>query len=330
MAFDWPQFLTDHNVHFVTDGPNCPKGDVAVKCPFCHDDPSEHMAINIDNAGWHCWRNRSHAGRSPVKLIQALIGCSYDQARLFAGQTINLPSNFLEQVQSHMTKSTTHSPRVPLKIPRNEFKVLWGSPLAKPYARYLETRGYANPISTAYNNGLYYATGGAFTGRIIFPVYFKDELVSWTGRSISKQDSLRYRSLAADREKAKAEGTQVAIGPINHYLLWYDELLDEDGTICLCEGPFDALKVRHLGQSLNIHATCFFTNSPSDQQIDLLYELLPRYRRRVLLLDQGTIPQALQTQNRLTELKIEIGWLPPEVKDPGELRSANDLLHLLA
>ena len=333
MAFSWPEFLNDHRIEFVTDGPNCPKGDVAIRCPWCgSQDPSQHLAISTSGSGYHCWRNRDHAGRSPIKLIQALIGCSYDQARLYAGQTTNLPSNFLEQVQAQITPSTTTAPKVPLTFPKEFRRLDHSSALGRPYRRYLKERGYKYPerLTDAFN--IYYCTQGAFHGRIIFPVYFKGELVSWTGRTVT-QDELRYKSLTTTPEKAQKDGTPLAIGPIAHYLLWYDELMKNQyadrSTICLCEGPFDALRINYLADHHNIYATCCFTSSPSDPQIDLLHELLPRYKRRVLLLDEGTLALSLKTQSRLAGLDIEIGMLPG-IKDPGELKHVNQLAHLRA
>lgn len=331
MAFDWPQFLADHRIHYVTNGPNTPKGDISVRCPFCHDDPSEHLAISLNNSGWHCWRNREHAGRSPIKLIQALIGCSYDQARLYAGQTTNLPSNFLEQVQAQMTPSTTTAPRDPLIFPKEFRRLDHSSALGRPYRSYLRGRGFKYPESLTDTYNLYYCTQGAFGGRIIFPVYFKKELVSWTGRAVADGVE-RYKSLTTTPEKAQAEGTPLAIGPITHYLLWYDELIKNKeagkSTICLCEGPIDALKINYLADHYGIFATCCFTSSPSDPQVDLLHELLPRYKRRVLLLDAGTLALSLKTQSRLAGLDIELGQLPEGIKDPGELSHVRQLLHL--
>ena len=327
MAFDWQVFLSDHNIHYVTDGPNCPKGDLAIRCPFCGDDPSQHLAVNMEGAGWHCWRNRDHAGRSPVKLIQALLGCSYDQARLFAGHTTNIPSNFLEQVQAQMAPHAIVAPRDPLKLPK-ELKELRNVPSARPYLNYLRNRGYDRPIALGREYNLRYCTTGAFAGRVILPVYFEGALVTWTGRAISKRQELRYKSLTTTPKKAKDEGTPLAIGAIGHYLLWFDDLMKRPGhTIILCEGPFDALRVNDLGWHRGVQATCFFTNMPSAHQVDLLHELLPHYKRRILLLDaEGTLPQQIKTQTGLAGLDIELGKLPPGANDPAEIQSTKDLL----
>jgi hypothetical protein len=323
--FDWIDFLQRHNIHYVTSGPNVAKNDVAVRCPFCGSaDPSQHLAININGAGWHCWRNREHKGKSPVRLIQGLLGCSHEQARMLAGQNTTIPDDFLGHVLAQMTPNASAATTRVLTIPP-EFKTLRDTPTCRPYLRYLRDRGFKHPLKL----DLYYCTKGPYHGRIIFPIHFEGKLVTWTGRTIVTSETLRYKSLSPDPEKAKKEGYQ-ALGPIGHYLLGFDDLVKNPGdTICMVEGPFDALKVNYLGQRHGIQATCFFTNSPSVNQIDLLHELLPLYRRRVLLLDQGTMPIAIRTQNLLTGLDVELVQLPAQYKDPGEISLPIQLLQLL-
>jgi hypothetical protein len=110
------------------------------------------------------------------------------------------------------------------------------------------------------------------------------------------------------------------LAPINNYLLWWDHLIDCDAdTIILVEGPFDALKVTTLGWTRGIVATCFFTQSPGPLQIDLLHELLPKFEKKYLLLDQGTLPALITIASELQTLGVEPLRLPIGVKDPGEL-----------
>jgi hypothetical protein len=126
--------------------------------------------------------------------------------------------------------------------------------------------------------------------------------------------------LSADPEKAELDYMPPALAPINNYLLWWDDLMKADvETIILCEGPFDALKVTTLGWNMGVAATCFFTQSPGPLQVDLLHELLPRFRRKYLLLDQGTIPALIKIAAELQTLGVERLLLPRGVKDPGVL-----------
>ena len=70
-------FLDHNRIPYRTNGPNCAKGHVVIKCPFCGDeDPSEHLGIQLSTGYWGCWRNSSHRGRRPHRLIMRLLGCN--------------------------------------------------------------------------------------------------------------------------------------------------------------------------------------------------------------------------------------------------------------
>jgi hypothetical protein len=165
---------------------------------------------------------------------------------------------------------------------------------------------------------LRYATSGPMKGRIIFPVFVNEELMTWTGRTIYPSVDLRYKTLSTDPEIEKVP----ARGPINDYLLFYDLINDrqhDSDTLILCEGPFDALKVSVLGLKHGIDATCFFTASPSAAQIDSLFDIIGQYDRAFLLLDQNTLSTALRVQSAMAALKVPFLSMPPDVKDPGLL-----------
>jgi hypothetical protein len=195
-------------------------------------------------------------------------------------------------------------------------------PSARPFLRYLADRGFSSEhIATLTQRyGIRYCTRGPYAGRIIFPVRMGDDLCTWTGRSISPTATLRYKSLSPDPEKAESEGVEPAMGPISNYLLFYNLLWrTRCDVLYLCEGPFDALKIGVLGKDRGAIATCCFTAAPSAAQVELLHELFPRFRRRVLLLDRGTLPTTLRTASLFAGLDVDIGDLPRGVKDPGEL-----------
>jgi DNA primase len=158
--------------------------------------------------------------------------------------------------------------------------------------------------------GLHYCLHGLWRYRIIFPIHLDGKLVAWTGRTIVKTEERRYR----------------AEGQAPHYLLWFDQLKEGGDTIALCEGPMDALKLRTLG----LPATCFFTSGLSAPQMQLLYDLLPRYRRCVVLLDRGTIKTTTETVRQLAAFDVEAIDLPPNRKDPGEIQDVAELRQILS
>jgi hypothetical protein len=306
MTFDWIKFLSSEGIAFRQYG----RSQLNTACPFCgeSDYDRNNMSINIEGKGWRCWRDKQrHVGKSPVRLIQAYLKCSFEHAISLAGAGKAPESDLLNMVRSRIAPIQVAEQRKPLVMPA-EFKTTWLNPSATGYRAYLKKRGIS--VSLAKQLGLRYCYSGEFAGRIIIPVMHRRKLVSWTGRSIHKQAEIRY--LSASEE--------IAGRPINNYLLFYDELLRcEATTLCMCEGPFDAIKLWSLGRQRSIAATCFFTSSASDKQIDMLHSLLPKFHRRYLLLDQGTQGQAMRLTQQLCSLGVTIANLPPGFKDPGEL-----------
>lgn len=322
MAFQWVQFFESHHIHYATSGPNVSRGHVAVHCPFCGaQDPSQHMSVNLKHAGWNCWRNDNHSGKSPVYLVQALLACSRERAQAIVGESVFIPDDFLGTVMGLVAPQQTVV-RKPIKLPA-EFKRFDAHlPSARRYVEYLTgpdrqfTLNQVHRMTTRY--GLRYATQGKFAGRIIFPVTFEGQLMTYTGRTIYKDTELRYKTLSYDPELEEVP----AVGPISDYLLFYDQLIENDhdcDTLVFCEGPFDALKVNVIGRRHGIAATCFFTASPSQGQIDLAGDLVDVFKHRYLMLDRNTLAVALRTQIDMSTLIHKVLTLPKHIKDPGLL-----------
>jgi hypothetical protein len=311
---DWKAILNHSRVEFIETGANVNKGWIAVRCPFCGvSDTSQHMTIALNGKGWKCWRNPTHRGRDPVRLLSGLLHMGPDQVRALLGpEFVTLPDDLAASVRAKYASRRVDD-LGPVKQPElrevlslpEEFKWLDSGPAAKRYVEYLENRGFlrSNIFRFSERYRLRFAVAGPFFGRIIFPLYDGPSLIGWTGRSIYPSEKLRYKSHGSLQQ-----------------LLWYDELRQSKAkVIVLCEGPFDALKVRELGRCYGIVATCFFTSAPTEGQIDRLYTLLPRFKERLLILDREATQASLQVAKSLTQLDIKVRWLPAGVKDPGEL-----------
>jgi hypothetical protein len=328
VSFDWPQFLQTHGIEYIERGPNVARGNIALHCPWCGiGDDSHHLSLNLAGKGFRCWRSPStHVGKNPAKLIQALLGCSWEQANSYAGQRIIRTEGFLDRVRKKAKKVETASK---LTLPK-DFKTFMHRPSCRLHIEYLRKRGFTEEdiFEKTKEYGIYYTSLGDFKGRIIFTIQHQGELVGWTGRSIYPFETLRYKTLSHDTEKAKERGEPVAPNPIGHYLLFHDRLQGGD-TIVLCEGPFDAWRVNLLGESEGIAATCFFTSMLSQQQMELLHSILPLYKRRILLLDEGTFAKAARIKRDLRVLDVDSRRMPDGIKDPAELRNIKDMLAIL-
>lgn len=323
MAFDWIRFLDDRRIPYSDSGANVSAGNIVVHCPLCGmADSGQHLSISLDGRGWRCFRNHSHAGRNPTRLVQALLQCSWAQAAAITGTVAFLPGPDEFQARVAAALQPPERPKRPPLAFLPSFRKIASGPVLAPYRAYLERRGYSAAAidQLSYRYGLRVATSGPFQGRIIFPVYADGELVTWTGRTISRKHPIRYRTLSDDPDKSEQAGLPCALGPISDYLLFEKKLRRTKARVLyLCEGPFDALRICVLGRSIGVMATCFFTSSPSQAQVSLLHEIIGRFESRFLLLDNGMISQTMRTLDALSALGVRAAKLPGGFKDPGDL-----------
>jgi hypothetical protein len=320
--FEWKRFFDQHNIEYRESGANVSRGNVAIHCPFCGpQDPGQHLSVNLNLRGYRCWRNPTqHRGKNPARLVQALLKIPFDRASQIVGNSVYVPSDFMAQVKRRIVPPAPIEAK-PIALPKEFKRFDEYLPSGRPFRRYLNERGFlADEIERLTKRyGVYYAARGPYRGRVLFTVRHEGELISWTGRSIHADAKLRYKTLSVDPERAESEGMPPAKGAISHYLLWFDKLMSADAdTLLLVEGPFDALKVATLGRDYGMIATCFFTAEPTEQQIELLHEACPQFKRRILLLDKGTLATGIRVASTLSSLGIVTKQIPKGLKDPGE------------
>lgn len=337
--FDWRSFLDQNRIPYVTEGANTPRGSLGIKCPFCGSaDPSEHMVLKPFGAYWHCWRDRAHRGSNPTKLVQAILGCSLAKAHDLTRSHRSIPpisADLHEQIALSLAKSSlvAASSLAAVKYPQMpaQFREFGNDYAAQPFLTYLANRGFhelvSRPDLLTFKYNLHYCVSGPFKGRIIFPVVQDGNLISWTGRSIypASKKIHRYKSLTTDPEKAQEMGLEPAAAPLNNALLWQDQL-QGGKTLVITEGPFDALKVRYLGQADGVTATCLFTSMPTPKQMAIIRGLAPKYDRVVSLMDSDAWTKNERIRQQLSPI-LTTAWLTHG--DPGDIKDREELLDLL-
>lgn len=297
---DWIQLLEDNHVPYVTRGPNTRKGEVSVKCPWCaEDDPSEHLGIALEREVWGCHRNAEHRGKSPLKLIQALLGCSHTQAKLVIAQYGASDPEAL--IGFETPEQAPVKPPEALKLP-TEFK---GIPAAGRFWDYLKNRGFDVPQLVAETYDLKCCTSGRWKDRIIIPVYQNNTLVAWTARALTNP-------VLAPRYLSTSEVIKTVV--------FNSDNLKGGSLLFITEGPFDAMKVDYCGYKRHASATAVFGTSITMDQISILRGIMPRYEKVILLLDAD----ATETTFNMTDWLpgAIIGSLPDGAKDPGQLSKA--------
>lgn len=318
---DWRGLLTQHGVRFIERGPNVKRGEINIRCPFCGAaDPSHHMGLNLESGFWACWRNSTHRGKSPVRLIARLLDLPYWKARRLAGfEDREVDPDGFDAVAARLLgrdsgMPTEHLHRRFLRYP-DEFKELAAAP--DPYWCYLrDTRAFGEGATRALGRDydLRYVVRGPYRGRIILPYFADGDLVAWTARAIGPSE-IRYRDLEVDQ----------CLVPIKQTLFNLDCRVDGGKALVVVEGPIDALKIDVFGRSVGVRAVALSTNSISDDQIYLLEEAAEEFEQVIVMMDSATqlgVVDSMRMRSQLRTLaNARIVPVPYGLKDAGEMTS---------
>lgn len=318
-SFDYERFLRARRIDCTPTGAR----QVAIPCPFCGPDhPNHRLSINLDGQGWRCWRApHLYYGRSPVALVQRLVGCSAEEAREIVGAREPAraapPAAELGAKLARLRGQSAPTRPGALEFPREFRPLVPGDPASEPFVAYLEERGY-RPREIAWlaeTYGLGWAARGRFAWRLIFPVRGRrGELLTWTGRGIGRDPQPKYRQ-PKDRD---------VVCPAPRTLFGLDRLWSapDPRVLVVCEGPLDAARVSVSGAALGVWGTCLFGLSMSPAQRDLVTALADRFPRVAVLLDAGAERERRRVARQLAPLRVLIPRLPAGVKDPGDLTAA--------
>lgn len=255
-GFDALRFLRDHNIQHSTTHHHCTDGWVQVHCPFCPAGLKKnfHLGIEFNNGRVSCWRCGSH--RLP-NLIKELLGCPWREA--------------IEKVQEYSQGGILRKKKGQMIRPSTlSFPIGTGS-MTEAHLNFLKRRGFVNPERLASEWGLL-GTGphGPYKFRIIIPVYYKGEAVSYTSRDITGRSALKYKSCSQEDE----------VKPIKDCLYGIDKAAGD--SVVVVEGPADAWKfgpgavatfgIKWTKAQANIlaqtfsHVTIFFDPEPQAYQ----------------------------------------------------------------
>ena len=322
--FNWQDFLEKYNVPYVEYGSNVAKGNVNIRCPFCgSSDPSEHLGLNLATGAWGCWRDTTHRGRKPHRLVQALLGCSYVEAAQIVGYSSKTNISNMETMLESLKGNNKDMLKSPLKIKLlNDFKLINDNGFGQRFTNYLIKRKFKKEdiweVCGDYN--LHYCLTGNWKNRIVIPVYFDNELATWTARSIHPQEKIRYKTLSYREENAKDRGDPTAPKNIKELIYNYDDLLiEKNKVLIITEGPFDAIKMDYYGKNYGVRATCLFGLGVNDSQMSALTDIAQNFDLIVTMLDEGADLELIKTKQKLSHLNTTTWKLPPSVEDPGDL-----------
>lgn len=254
-------------------------GWINFDCPFCGIGSSKyHMGFNRRRLDFNCWKCGRHRQYDTLKAL----GVSSKDAVAFLRDA---------------------RPAKELDAPRAAGKLLYPKcgELLPAHEKYLKRRGF-NPeeIKTLWNVS---ATGGfvKLDWRIIIPIYYGTDIVSWTSRAIGKEVEPRYISARPEEERMRHKeilygeqyaGTSIIVheGPLD---VW----ATGPGAVCTCGTGYSTQQLLRMSKYAR-RIICFDAESEAQKRAR-------RLAKDLSVFDGETINVQLETGSDPAEADYE-------------------------
>ena len=293
MQLDWRYLFNEARIDWRDKGRNCSRGHINISCPWCGDDPSEHLTIDEDSGLYFCLRNNGHKGGEPLRILEA---CGIPRVKAVAlledARRDGPPSNTQAQKQQLVGKQIKKW---------EKFETVEKS---ADHLDYLWWRGFHDPIDCARTFDLRYAPDGLHAGRLLIPLYDGEGVSGWTGRALRSYVEPKYMSWCN-----------------NPYASLAGRVGWEGGTLIVVEGPFDALKLNYALTNTNIRAVALSGKALPAGKLLLIQQQKP-LQILVALDRDASIAQSMRIMQELRTacLRSEVKRLRLTLwKDPGDI-----------
>lgn len=288
---DVVQLYQDFSVNFVTEGHKHSRpGWVNVECPWCTGNPGYHLGYEIDGNYYYCWR------------------CGWHPVVPTVSKLVNIPEREVRQIIRRyglvLPRSSDAKVRVRIKSHRLPSNV---DVLKRNHRLYLQNRGF-DP-ERLISEWKIMGTGPVskldkldFKYRILIPIIWNNEQVSYTSRDITDCSPFRYLTCPQNREI------------LEHKSILYGKQSDWSSTGICVEGPTDVWR-------MGTRAFATFGIKYTPRQVR---QIAKAFRRVAVMFDDDD--QAIVQANKLVaELKFRgvEAWRVPVEGDPGGMKQAD-------
>ena len=259
------------------------RDNYAFHCPFCnHRKPKLeiNMATNEDGKNfWECWVCKTR-GQSIFSLLKQL----------------KTPKNIAAEILKYVKKGRKYEyiDDEIVELPK-EYQLLTSastaSIIANKIKKYLYERGLTDNDFIKY--GIGYTTTGEYGGRIIIPSYSASNRLNYFVGRTYEGAYFKYKNPQTSKD-----------------IIFFENLINWDRPIILCEGAFDAIAIKRnavplLGKSI----------SPSLWKKLLTGKLTDIY----IALDTDAQTQALEIAEKLIAAGFRVFLIELLGKDPSEM-----------
>ncbi len=239
--------LQQYQIRYWESGNNCSKDYINVCCPLC-DDHSNHNGINRESLVFHCWKCGKDG--SFAYLLSRLTSQSVKSClQLIRDAGFEYDKDLLAQLNElfYDSESETHKVTSVVELPQyfESVTIQTNYPLLTSWMKRRQV-----DLSTVVDNGCGVCTVGKYMCRLVFPVYFEGQLVSFVAGDLTGQAEKKYVNAQND---------------INNFLYGWDKIDSTCSTLILVEGVLDQWRCGY-------NTLCTFGTSLTDKQRKLLID----------------------------------------------------------
>lgn len=257
------------------------KGEHYFFCPFCHHH-NKKFAVNVVKNKWKCWICGAKGG-SLVGLFRKI---DVSPAQIAELRTY-LSDADIKTFKDDITESAT------LHLPK-EFLPLWKPVDTYAYKHaisYVKKRNISGYDIIRYRMG--YCDEGAYKGRIVVPSYGMDGKLNYFVARSYYDGGMKYKN-----------------PPVSKNVIVFEDQVNWNEPIVLCEGVFDAIAIRRnaipmLGKFL-----------PKKLEVKLLENKVTHV---YILLDDDARNEALQLEQKLQGYGIKVSQVAVTNGDAADL-----------
>jgi DNA primase len=245
------EMLDAFDVPYIEQGKNVSSDYYGMTCPFCDDD-SDHLGIHRTKGFYTCWKCKAYG--SFFELLQEVADVTWEQYQEALGIGTVEETSALSRINDILNPPNEQflpQSRTLLDLPKHTQTITPATyyPLLEEW---LEKRKFS--LVDCVRHRCSFGKGGEWTHRLLIPIFYKSEMVSFVGADMTGRSWLKYKMSETS---------------VNDFLYDLDRI--KRTRIIVTEGILDCWRIQKLTEDV---VCTFGTHITKEQSILILNKQL--------------------------------------------------------